>query len=224
MAVVKQGERDRGSYCTMIGKLRGIVDEKDLDLNAVIIDVRGVGFEVSVPRSTLVKIPAVGESVVLFIYTYVREDTLTLYGFATKEEKELFQTLLGVSGVGPKLALAILSDLAIDTFKRAIVEQDVKTLSKISGVGKKTAERLILELKGKFNVQSIVGEDSSSELYVSGDVYSEALAALQTLGYTLDEAESSLAWAVKSLSSQGQSNPTTEVLVSQALKGMAVKG
>jgi len=206
----------------MIGKLTGNVDEKDL--NRVVIDVNGVGYEVTVPRSTMAKIPAVGERVKLFVYTYVREDTLTLYGFSTREEKELFQIVLGVSGVGPKLAMSILSDLTADAFKRAIMEQDIMALSKISGVGKRTAERLVLELKGKFKVEE-VGEEAEIDGFAgAGDAYSEALAALQALGYTLDEAESSLARAVKSLSAQGQSSPSTEVLVSQALKGMAIKG
>lgn len=204
----------------MIGKLTGTVDEKGL--HHVLVDVGGVGYEVAVPESTSKKIPSQGQKVTLFIYTHVREDAIILYGFATKEEKELFQTVLGVSGVGPKLALSILSDLNPDSFKRAVVNQDIKQLSRVSGVGKRTAERLVLELKDKFQLPKTTEEnDTTHPQEIPDDVYAEALAALQALGYTLVEAESALAMASQRLAEQRGSSLSTQALVSQALKVMA---
>lgn len=204
----------------MIGKLTGTVDEKGL--HHVLVDVGGVGYEVAVPESTSKKIPSQGQKVTLFIYTHVREDAIILYGFATKEEKELFQTVLGVSGVGPKLALSILSDLNPDSFKRAVVNQDIKQLSRVSGVGKRTAERLVLELKDKFQLPKTTEEnDTTHPQEIPDDVYAEALAALQALGYTLVEAEGALAMASQRLAEQRGSSLSTQALVSQALKVMA---
>ncbi len=203
----------------MIGKLTGIVEEKEI--GRILLDVAGVGYELAVPESTLQKAPGVGKRCSLLVHTHVREDAIVLFGFANKDEKELFQTVLSVSGVGPKLALAILSDLSPESFKRAVVNQDIKQLSKVSGVGKRTAERLALELKDKFR---IVPEEGGEPLHsadeTSSSAYAEALAALQALGYTLDEAERAVAKASQRLADTSTSQLSTEVLVSQALRMM----
>ncbi|GDX83294.1 Holliday junction ATP-dependent DNA helicase RuvA [Deltaproteobacteria bacterium] len=130
----------------MIARLRGEVVERGPGW--LVVDVGGVGYEVLVPVRVA---EATRESVTLSVYTAVREDAITLYGFATTDEKAAFESLIGVSGIGPKLGLACLSGLTVDALARAINGGDVRTLSAVPGIGKKTAERLILELKGKLS-------------------------------------------------------------------------
>ena len=131
----------------MIGMLTGRVIDKDF--STCLLDVGGVGYEVAIPLSTFDKLPLNEEMVTLFIHTQVREDAITLFGFADKAEKELFRQLISVSGVGGKLALNVLSAMPAGNFCAAVASGDAKTLSRINGVGKRTAERLIVELKGK---------------------------------------------------------------------------
>ena len=131
----------------MIGSLRGRLTRKSID--EVTLDVGGIGWRVWIPLSTYEALPAEGEEAALVTHLHVREDELTLYGFASARERRLFETLIGVSGVGPRLALHVLSRLTPDRFVSAIRRQDLATLTGISGVGKKTAERLVLELKDK---------------------------------------------------------------------------
>lgn len=131
----------------MIGSLRGRLTRKSID--EVTLDVGGIGWRVWIPLSTYEALPAEGEEAALVTHLHVREDELTLYGFASARERRLFETLIGVSGVGPRLALHVLSRLTPDRFVTAIRRQDLATLTGISGVGKKTAERLVLELKDK---------------------------------------------------------------------------
>lgn len=131
----------------MIGSLRGRLTRKSID--EVTLEVGGVGWRVWIPLSTYEALPAEGEEAALVTHLHVREDELTLYGFASARERRLFETLIGVSGVGPRLALHVLSRLTPERFVTAIRRQDLATLTGISGVGKKTAERLVLELKDK---------------------------------------------------------------------------
>ncbi|HSD48427.1 MAG TPA: Holliday junction branch migration protein RuvA [Actinomycetota bacterium] len=131
----------------MIGSLRGRLTRKSID--EVTLDVGGIGWRVWIPLSTYEALPSEGEEAALVTHLHVREDELTLYGFASARERRLFETLIGVSGVGPRLALHVLSRLTPDRFVTAIRRQDLATLTGISGVGKKTAERLVLELKDK---------------------------------------------------------------------------
>ena len=131
----------------MIGMLTGKLIEKEF--SCCLLDVSGVGYEVLIPLSTFDRLPLGEDQVTLFIHTAVREDAITLFGFATREEKKLFQQLINVSGVGGKLALNVLSAMPAANFCAAVVSGDVKTLSRINGVGKRTAERLIVELKDK---------------------------------------------------------------------------
>src|SRR5579863_185027 len=139
----------------MIGHLRGIVLEKHP--NQVIVEAAGVGYDVQIPISTYTSLPAEGNPVALRIYTYVREDALVLFGFATPEEKVVFERLIAVSGIGPKLAVTVLSGLPTAELVTAIRSSDVQRLVRIPGVGKKTAERMILELKDK-----LVGVDTGA--------------------------------------------------------------
>ncbi len=138
----------------MIGRLRGTLAEKQPP--HLILDVNGVGYEVEVPMTTLYRLPSVGEPVTLHTHLVVREDAHLLYGFAEKRERELFRELIRLNGVGPKLALALMSGLEVDELVRCVQAQDTSTLVKIPGVGKKTAERLLVELKDRFKASSLI--------------------------------------------------------------------
>lgn len=134
----------------MIGHLRGVLLEKHP--NQVIVDVQGVGYEVTIPISTYTSLPGEASEVRLRIYTHVREDAIALFGFLTPDEKTLFEKLIGVSGVGPKLAITVLSGLPVGELVTAIRGGQLAHLTRIPGVGKKTAERLVLELKDKLDM------------------------------------------------------------------------
>ncbi len=170
----------------MIAALRGTIDQKNTV--QVVVDVGGVGYEVFVPNSTYTGLPGLGESVYLFIQTIVREDAIVLYGFATAEEKELFVLLIGVSGIGPKLALTVLGGLGGPTLRRAIGSKDVIRLTSISGVGKRIAERLCMELAEKIgNIGSgagdVVGAKPVHMVGSGASAQGDAVSALVNLGY-----------------------------------------
>lgn len=169
----------------MIGSLRGRLISKKPD--NIIIETGGVGYQVMVPINLLSMLPEEGSEVFLHIYTHVREDSLQLYGFPSEEEKKVFTTLLGVTGIGPKMALNILSGFAVKDFMRAIDSEDVALLCRVPGLGKKTAHRLILELREK-----LVPKD------VKDRVFDDTLSALINLGYKKSEAIDALERAYKS--------------------------
>lgn len=173
----------------MIGRLAGILLEKNPP--QILLDVQGVGYEVDVPMSTFYNLPALNEKVVLHTQFVVREDAQLLYGFLTHEERIAFRQLLKISGVGPKLALSVLSGLSINDLAAAVVNKDAGRLTKIPGVGKKTAERLLLELQGKFSVTGA----ASAQTTVAASASSDIINALQALGYNEKEAD----WAAKQL-------------------------
>ena len=172
----------------MIGRLTGTLLEKHPP--QIVVDVNGVGYEVDVPMSTLYNLPATGEKVTLLTHFAVREDAQQLYGFLTATERETFRQLIKISGVGPKLALSVLSGLSVADLAHAVALQEAGRLTKIPGVGKKTAERLLLELKGKL-ADEIVGATGA----VARSAGSDVLNALVALGYSEKEA----ALAVKAL-------------------------
>ena len=170
----------------MIAALRGTIDQKNA--SQVVIDVGGVGYEVFVPSSTYIELPSLGDSVHLFVQTIVREDAITLYGFATTEEKELFLLLIGVSGIGPKLALTVLGGLGGTALRQAISSKDLARLTSISGVGKRIAERLCMELAEKIRgLGGGVGEATTMQsVPVAGSgssALADAASALVNLGY-----------------------------------------
>jgi Holliday junction DNA helicase RuvA len=170
----------------MIAQLKGILAQKTAD--RVIIDVQGVGYEVLIPFSTYYELGDAGESIFLHIHTHVREDTLTLYGFRSAEEKRLFMELIQVSGIGPKLGVTILSGLPVSDLMEAVSASDIGRLSSIPGVGKKTAERLALEMKDK--IPKLFPEIESSELSGTGGVlHKDVVSALVNLGYPMNKAE-----------------------------------
>jgi Holliday junction DNA helicase RuvA len=173
----------------MIGRLSGILLEKNPP--QILLDVQGVGYELDVPMSTFYNLPTLNEKVVLHTHFVVREDAQLLYGFATQEERVAFRQLLKISGVGPKLALSVLSGMSLSDLAAAVANKEVGRLTKIPGVGKKTAERLLLELQGKF---SITGSASAPGSAVSSDS-SDIANALLALGYNEKEAD----WAARQL-------------------------
>ena len=172
----------------MIGFVRGVVEYVSEEL--VVLDVGGVGYNVHVSTATISKMPSLGEEAKLFTYTSVREDAIWLYGFLSRKDLEIFKKCIGVSGIGPKVALSILSVMDADTLRYAIVSGDKKAISKAPGVGAKMAERLILELKEKLNFddEMIDREIAANAAPVHGSnmdspAKREAVEALVALGY-----------------------------------------
>jgi len=175
----------------MIGQLRGRLADKRP--NQLLVDVGGVGYLVAVPLSTYAALGDLHTEVTLLIHTHVREDALTLYGFLSSREKHFFEMLLGASGVGPTLALKILSGMSVEELVPAIRTCDVARLTRIPGVGRKTAERMVVELKDKLETVVVAGEKpaAASPAGVEADVVS----ALVNLGYEQRAAESAAAQA-----------------------------
>jgi len=164
----------------MIGRLTGVLLEKNPP--QVLVDVHGIGYEVDVPMSTFYNLPAIGEKITLLTHFVVREDGQFLFGFASTEERYAFRQLIKISGVGARMALAVLSGLSVGDLAQAIARQEVGRLIKVPGIGKKTAERLLLELKGK-----LADALPSSSLAAEGS-QSDILNALLSLGYNDREA------------------------------------
>lgn len=198
----------------MYAYLKGTVADKGL--NELVLDVGGVGYLLSVSMTTLQDTPPVGESMKVYTYLAVREDAMELFGFATREEKEMFLKLMSVSGIGPKLALAILGSMPLRDLSLAIVTGDVNALSRAPGVGKKTAQRIALELKEKVSESDFAAAPTAHTAYtpVQEDAATEALAALQALGYTAAEAARAISQV------RGQSDKAND-LVRLALRSMA---
>ena len=182
----------------MIASLTGKLIEKDA--NSAVIDVNGVGYEVVIPLSTFYLLGDEGSEVSLRIYTYVREDTLQLFGFSSKAERELFLKLIAVSGIGPKLAVAMLSGMGPDEIVGAIRAENLASITSIPGVGRKTAERMVIELRdkiGEFSAQAAAAAaGTGSAESGDADVFEDALSALVNLGYKQKAAERELRKAV----------------------------
>jgi Holliday junction DNA helicase RuvA len=171
----------------VIGSLRGRLADKAID--EVLVDVAGVGYRVSIPLSTYEALPAEGEQATLFTHLHVREDDLALYGFATDRERRLFETLISVSGIGPRLALHVLSRLSPERFATAIRRGDLATLTGISGVGRKTAERMLVELRDKIlDIAEAEETGPAAALGASGEDAVKALIALGIRRSTAEEA------------------------------------
>lgn len=198
----------------MYAYLKGTVADKGL--NELVLDVGGVGYLLSVSMTTLQDTPPAGENMKVYTYLSVREDAMELFGFATKEEKEMFLKLMSVSGIGPKLALAILGSMPLRDLSLAIVTGDVNALSRAPGVGKKTAQRIALELKEKVSESDFAAAPTAHTAFtpVQEDAATEALAALQSLGYTAAEAARAISQV------RGQSDKAND-LVRLALRSMA---
>ncbi|MBX3277732.1 MAG: Holliday junction branch migration protein RuvA [Acidobacteria bacterium] len=202
----------------MIAHLTGKLFQKQP--NSVIVDVAGVGYELTVPLSTFYDLGETGSEVSLRVYTYVREDALLLYGFRTEREKKLFLMLTSVSGIGPKLAITVLSGLSAEELIEAIRSGNLARLVAIPGVGRKTAERLIVELRDKAAalVAADAGADSTARAPESGaaDVREDIISALVNLGYQKAAAERAVSAALKEESGGG-----FEALLKRALRGLS---
>jgi holliday junction DNA helicase RuvA len=168
----------------MIATLRGEITQ--IEDAALILEVGGVGLRVAVPAPLRGRL-RVGEVILLYTHLVVREDALTLYGFETQSERELFNILLGVDGVGPKVALSVLSTMTIDSIQRAVFADEADVLSRVPGVGKKTAQKMALHLKDKLKPM-----DALATVAAMSDTDSEVLAALTALGYSVVEAQSAI--------------------------------
>jgi Holliday junction DNA helicase RuvA len=193
----------------MIGSLRGRIATKTPP--QLMIDVGGVGYELEAPMSTFFHLPAIGQEVSLLTHLVVREDAQMLYGFATQDERRLFRNLLKVSGVGPKIALALLSGISVEAFAQCILSEDVAALIRVPGIGRKTAERLFVEMRDRVAHLEVGAGMTRSD---GASPESEALGALIGLGYKPAE-------AARLLKVVEPGAHTTEDLIRRALQGAA---
>ncbi len=203
----------------MIGRLRGTLAEKQPP--HLILDVNGLGYELEVPMTTLYRLPSVGESLTLHTHLVVREDAQLLYGFFGKRERDFFRELIRLNGVGPKLALALMSSLEVDELVRCVQSQDTSALTKVPGVGKKTAERLLVELKDRFKAWETVpamfalvpNQPGGPDAPPVATAENDAVSALISLGYKPQEAS-------KAISAIKEKGLSSEDMIRRALKGM----
>jgi len=204
----------------VIAALTGKVFSKSTD--RAVIDVSGVGYEVFLSTDNVARMPDKGEDILLYIHTNVREDALTLFGFLEEEEKELFLILKTVSGIGPKLALAMLSGLRVSDLCRAITAGDIKTLTTLQGVGKKTAERVCVDLKekvGHLSFDSLVTSGTLQPVVPArGSAVADALSALTNLGYSDPVARESLVSVKKRMGQESFDQLGVEDLIREALR------
>lgn len=200
----------------MIGRLKGTLLEKQPP--HIVLDVQGVGYELDAPMSTFYQLPALGEQVILHTHMVVREDAQLLYAFADKRGRELFRELIRLNGVGPKLALALMSGMEVDELVMAVQHQDVSALVRVPGVGKKTAERLLIELRDRFKAWDAVPgvlplTGSGASLSPAAKPSADAVSALISLGYKPQEAS-------KAVAAVDEDGLSSEELIRRALKGM----
>ncbi|MCM8537018.1 MAG: Holliday junction branch migration protein RuvA [Lentisphaeraceae bacterium] len=201
----------------MIHHVKGTLVE--LELTHAVVDIQGLGYFINIPMSTYDRLPRVGAEVALRTHMVVREDDMSLYGFAGEEERKLFRLLINVSGIGAKTAVAVLSSLPVANFCDAVVNADVKVISKISGIGKKTAERLVIELRDKVSTMvagKIIGNtvDLDVEDDDSNTAINDALLALETLGYRPDKIRKVIKGVVDNMD---KSKLASEDIIRQAL-------
>jgi Holliday junction DNA helicase RuvA len=195
----------------MIAYLNGILAEKNP--SAVIIDVSGVGYEVFIPLSTYDWLPATGAECKLFTCHEVREDAQLLFGFSTQKEKEMFRLLTSVSGVGPKIALAVLSGMSIGDIQLSIAESNAKRLSSIKGIGKKMAERIVVELKDKVNPIEALAQGRADGDIGKANILRDAMLALTALGFSEEIARKQ----VQQVITDDPSIADTETIIRKAL-------
>jgi Holliday junction DNA helicase RuvA len=197
----------------MISHLNGTLEH--IDQSHVVIDVGDVGYRVNVPASVLNRLPKVGEKVKLFTIQVVREDDISLYGFMQKEERALFSLFLSVSGIGPKLAMALISGFPIDRLVSAIASGDVALLSTVSGIGRKTAERIVVELREKIGrAYAIRLSEMTAGIKGESTLISDAIAALIALGYSPREAREAI------LKLNAEKMRSVEEIIKEALKAL----
>ena len=200
----------------MIASLTGRLASKHP--GGVIVDVQGVGYDVLIPLSTYYQLPALNQAVTLVIHTHVREDAIQLYGFLTQREKDAFLLLLGVSGIGPKLSLSVISTLSVDDLASAVRNDDQRMLASVPGIGKKSAGRLALELKDKIEkLGGPVDHRAAKAAEPSSRLMDDALSALTNLGYKAAEAKE----VVKQVLASRNGETPLQDLIREALKELA---
>jgi len=200
----------------MIAHLQGVLVVKTVE--RIVLDVHGVGYQAVVPLSTYYALPDLQERVTLLTTMYVREDTMRLYGFATPEEQEMFELLIGVSSVGPRLALNMLSSLTAADLRQAIAQAETRRLQAIPGVGRKTAERVVLELQDKMAALALTASGQPSPMVTADEqVMRDVLSALLNLGYRQQEAER----GVRTARAQHDGSLTLETLLKDTLQVLA---
>jgi len=198
----------------MIGFLRGQLIEKQAPF--VLIDVNGVGYDVETPMSSFFNLPAVGEPVHIRTHLVIRDDAHILFGFLTEQEREMFRNLIKVNGVGPKVALGILSGISVLDFCQSVTDNNVAALVRLPGIGKKTAERLIIEMRDRLPDQVVSSASGESVVVQQHSPQSEAISALVALGYKQAEAEK----RVKAIATD---NASSEQMIRLALQSVIKK-
>ena len=195
----------------MIDYIKGEISYKDSDM--LVVESGNIGFQLHCPTSTLQNAGKQGETAKVFVQMVVREDSMTLYGFMTRQEREMFNKITGVSGIGAKIALNVLSAMTAAQLAIALVTEDISSITKIKGIGAKTAKRMILELKEKVDNDELSSSftDASGTAGVAGSVEGEAIAALMALGFSSIEAS-------RAVSSAEGEHDTVEKLITAALK------
>lgn len=200
----------------MFAYIRGKLEYKHNDY--IVVEANGVGYKIFTPLSTIQNIEPVGNEVKIYTYLHVREDIMNLYGFVTQEELGMFELLLGVSGVGPKVAISVISSMSPSKFGLSVITDDYKSLTKAPGIGKKTAQRIILELKDKISKTDLVStcndKDEAINEVKDNSRFSEAVSALLVLGYTAFEAN-------KAVTSVFSEDLDVETIIKNALKTLA---
>ncbi|MGH8285971.1 MAG: Holliday junction branch migration protein RuvA [Steroidobacteraceae bacterium] len=196
----------------MIGSLRGRITAKQPP--QLLLEANGVGYEIEAPMSTFYRLPPVGQETRLLTHLVVREDAHVLYGFASEEERGLFRSLLKVSGVGPKIALALLSGMTVEAFAQCVRSQDAATLTRVPGIGRKTAERLLVEMRDRLDAAAYALPVGRSGAAAPTSAESEAFGALVALGYKPQE-------ATRLLKAVGEGAYSTEELIRRALQSAA---
>jgi len=195
----------------MIGRIRGILLEKEPP--AMLVDVAGVGYELEAPMTTFYELPSMGAEITLYTHMVVREDAHLLFGFSRASQRSLFRSLLKVSGIGPRVALAILSGMNEEEFALCVSSEDISRITKVPGIGKKTAERLVIEMRDKVEAAALLPKSVSATM-TQMDPASEAVSALMALGYKGNEASR----LVRNVSGDDLS---TEDIIRQALRNAA---
>ena len=197
----------------MFAYIKGSLEQKSN--NYVVIDVGGIGYKIFMATKAIEALGEIGEVVKVHTHYYVREDNISLYGFNTNEELRMFELLLQVSGIGAKSAIAMLSEISPSSFALAVISDDISQLVKIPGIGKKTAARIVLELKDKLKTEEAITKTEEGKLSITNEEEtSEAIAALQVLGYTKREIE-------KALENVDTKNLQLEEIIKQGLKNLA---
>lgn len=199
-------------YAYMIGKVADIAEDN------LVLEVGGIGYNIRIPGSVAALLPPVGNQVKVYTYTSVREDALQLFGFLSRDDLEMYRLLIGVSGIGPKGGLAVMSVMSADELRLAVISQDAKAIAKAPGIGSKTAQRVILELKDKISMEdAFSARESGAALPVQADGLSEAkkeaVEALAALGYPAAD-------ALRAVKAVAQEDMDVETLLKAALKKM----